>query len=75
MESNLYRQLLSLLPEAPLLSGEVTVQHADGTVTVELPGGGTVRARGVYTAGDTVFVRGDLVEGPAPDLPFAEIEI
>jgi hypothetical protein len=75
MELNLYRELLNLLPADPLLSGEVTVQHADGTVTVELPGGGTARARGVAAAGDRVFVRGGLVEGLAPDLPFAEIEI
>ena len=75
MELNLYRQLLDLLPESPLLSGEVTVQHADGTVTVELPGGGTVRARGVYAAGDQVFVRNGLVEGLAPDLTPLTIEI
>ena len=75
MELNLYRELLNLLPGDPLVSGEVTVQHADGTVTVELPGGGEVRARGVFAAGDRVFVRAGVVEGLAPDLPFAEIEI
>lgn len=75
MELNVYRQLLSLLPEAPLLSGEITVQHADGTVSVELPGGGIVKARGVYASGAIVFVRDGVVEGPAPDLPYAEIEI
>ena len=75
MELNVYRELLNLLPGDPLLTGEVTVSHADGTVTVELPGGGTVRARGVFAAGDHVFVRAGVVESLAPDLPFAEIEI
>lgn len=75
MSINAFRQLMDLLPAEPLLSGEVVVQHADGTVTVEMPGGGQVRVRGVYTAGARVFVRGGVVEDLAPTLPSGVIEI
>lgn len=73
--TNVYRQLLDLLPEAPLLAGEVIVNHSDGTVTVELLGGGQLRARGVAASGDRVFVRDGVVEGPAPDLTAVVIEV
>jgi len=75
MQTNVYRALLDLLPQAPLLSGVVTVDHGDGSVTVEFPGGGTQRVRGVADVDDRVFVRGGLVEGPAPALSPITIEI
>ena len=72
---NIYRELLGLLPSDPLLVGTVTTSHADGTVTLELPGGGPLRVRGIAATGDRVFVRGGVVEGEAPALAFVEIEI
>jgi hypothetical protein len=71
---NLYNELLNLLPQDPLLVGEAVISHADGTTTVELPGGGQVRVRGSAAAGQRVFIRSGQLQGDAPDLPYAEIE-
>lgn len=68
METNLYRALRELLPEAPLLAGDVVAVNADGTATVQFPGGGQQRARGVAAVSDSVFVRAGVIEGPAPAL-------
>ncbi len=43
---NLWRQFEELLPNSPLLVGTVVTRHVDGTVTVQLLGGGLVRATG-----------------------------
>lgn len=72
--SNLFGQFKRLFPDAPLLAGEVT-QYADGYATVLLPGGGILRARGSAQVGDNVFVRDDVIEGPAPLLSNSVIEI
>lgn len=74
MSTNLFARFKRLLPGAPLLVGEVIVAGAT-TCTVELPGGATVVARGVADVGDQVFVRGDLVEGPAPTFPLFLIDV
>ena len=73
---NAYRQLLDLLPSDPLLVGEIAAHNDDGTSTVTLPDGGTLRARGTgVPIGHTAFIRAGTVEGPAPDLPVELIEI
>jgi hypothetical protein len=48
---------------------------ADGVVTVQLPGGGVVKARGSAALGQKVFVRDGAVEAVAPSLPLELIEI
>jgi len=75
MQTNPYRALLELLPQTPLQVGEVTVINADGTRTLELPGGGEIRARGTAALGDRVFVRDGLIEGPAPALTVLTIDV
>ncbi|MFN3494873.1 MAG: hypothetical protein ACK40L_10225 [Hydrogenophaga sp.] len=75
MTTNLFRALLDLLPEAPLLVGTVTVVNSDETVTVELSGGGLLRVRGTAAVDDRVFVRGGVIEGPAPALTSVTINI
>lgn len=75
MTTNLFRQLLDLLPEAPLLRGTVTVVNSDETVTVQLSGGGLQRVRGVAAVDDRVFVRKGVIEGPAPALTDVTIDI
>ena len=45
-----------------------------GVVTVALPGGGLIRARGSAAIGQKVFVRDDVIEG-APSLTLEIIEI
>lgn len=72
--SNLYRQFLDLLPPRLLLVGTVSSISAD-VATVELPGGGVLRARGEASVGQRVFVRDGLIEGPAPTLTYVEGEV
>lgn len=74
MSRNVFRQFIDLLPARPLLVGTVTATDGDVS-TVELPGGGVLRARGESTVGQNVFVRDGLIEGAAPSLPFVAIEI
>lgn len=74
-QTNVYRALLALLPEDPLQVGDVTAVNADGTVTLTLPGGGQLRARGEANNGARVFVRGGIVEGPAPALTVLTIDV
>lgn len=75
MSTNIYRQLRELLPEPPLTVATVSAVHADGTVTVTYPGGGTQRVRGTATVGAAVFVRAGQVEGAAPELQTVTIEV
>lgn len=76
---NLFVEILKIVKRdpdiaQPELVGDVVATHADGTVTVELPGGGQVRARGTAAVSDRVFVKGGVLTGPAPDLPFVTVE-
>jgi len=75
MQTNVYRALLELLPQDPLQVGTVTAINADDTRTVQLPGGGEIRARGDAALGSRVFVRGGLIEGPAPALTVLTIDV
>lgn len=71
---NVYEQFRQLLPDAPLQAGTVT-EVAVGVVTVQLPGGGVLKARGTATVGQKVFVRDGVVEAVAPSLPLELIEV
>lgn len=72
--SNPFAQLKSLLAGPPLQTGTV-VSIADGIALVQLPSGAEIRARGDATPGQTVFLRGDVIEGEAPALAVVFIEI
>jgi len=72
--ANLYQQFRALLPEAPSQAGTVVAVEA-GAVTVALPGGGQLNARGTAELGQAVFVRDGVVESVAPRLPVVLIEI
>lgn len=72
--SNAYRALLNLLPGRPLQVGEV-LSASGGVLTVELPGGATIQARGAGTVGSMVFVRDGVVEGSAPSLSLEVITV
>lgn len=71
---NLYQQFRQLIPDPPLQAGTV-VGIGSGVVTVALPGGGLIKARGNATVGQKVFVRDDAIEGIAPSLTLEIIEI
>lgn len=71
---NLYRQFAALFPDPALQVGDVT-DITNEIATIELPGGGTITARGSTTIGARVFVRNGMIEGDAPSLPIEVIEI
>jgi hypothetical protein len=71
---NLYEQFRQLIPEPPLQAGTV-IDVGSGMVTVALPGGGLIKARGSAAIGQKVFVRDDVMEGIAPSLTLEIIEI
>ena len=71
---NLYEQFRQLIPDPPLQAGTV-VGVGTGVVTVAMPGGGLIKARGSAAIGQNVFVRDDAVEGIAPALMLELIEI
>jgi hypothetical protein len=73
---NGYRRFQALLPDDPLLVGEVIAHNADGSSTIEMPGGGIMRVQGQQVAvGDNAFVQGGVVIDEAPDLPFVEVVV
>lgn len=74
MSTNLFSQFRRLLPQSPLLVGEVLVSTG-GTTVVEFPGGAQVSVRGEATVGEYVFVRNGAVESVAPAFTPATIEI
>ena len=71
---NVYEQFRQLLPDAPLQVGTV-IEVGTGVVSVQLPGGGTIRVRGSAALGQKVFVRDAVLEAIAPDLTREIIEI
>lgn len=73
---NIWRRFRDLIPSDPLQMGEVLSHNADGTSSIELPGGAVVRARGQgVPIGTNAFVRGGVVEGEAPTLPYYEYTV
>ena len=71
---NVYEQFKQLLSDPPLQVGTAS-EIGTGVVTVQLPGGGTVRARGSANMGARVFVRDGVLEAVAPNLSLEIIEI
>ena len=71
---NLYQQFRSLLPDPALQVGTV-IEVTGGVVTVQLPGGGLLKARGNAQVGQKVFVRDAVVEAVAPNLTLELIDI
>lgn len=69
---NLYAKFKALLPADPLLVGTVT---ATAPLRVQLPDGTILAVRGEAMMGQSVFVRGAVIEGPAPALSVTVIEV
>lgn len=65
---NPFAAFAELLAPGPRQAGTVSVVD-NGVATVDLPGGGQLRALGDVTVGAHVFVRDGVIEGPAPSLP------
>lgn len=75
IHTNVYRALIDALPQSPRFIGSVETQHEDGTLTVTLPGGGTMRIRGTNEVGVDVYFKDGLVESEAPTLTNWTIEV
>lgn len=78
MSTNLYKRLLSLLPDDPVQSGTVAAAYADGTALVTLDGGGgQLRVRNPLgrAVAAKVYVKVGEITGDAPVLPYVLIEV
>lgn len=77
MSNSLYRRLRTLVAGDPLRVGTVSSTHPDGTVTLALAEGGSLRVRAPpeIQGGMRVFAQDGAVLGAAPELPFVEIEV
>lgn len=78
MSTNIFKRLKSLLPDAPVQSGQVQAVYADGTALVTLDGGGgQLRVRNPlgHAVQALVYVQSGAVIGDAPDLPYVLIEV
>ena len=77
MSTNLYKRLLSLLPDDPVQSGSVSLAYSDGTALVTLDGGGgQLRVRNPLgrAVAAKVYVKAGEITGDAPVLPYVLIE-
>lgn len=75
--TNLYKRLRQLLPDEPVLTGEVSAAYSDGTALIDMPGNGQLRVRNPFghQAGSRVYVQAQVITGDAPQLPYVLIEI
>ncbi|AEF91018.1 MULTISPECIES: hypothetical protein [Pseudomonadota] len=74
---NLFKRLVQLLPDEPVLTGRISAVHGDGTATVDLPGNGRLRVRNPLGSqeGGSVYVQGQAITGEAPQLTYVLIDI
>lgn len=72
--SNAFADLIAVLPQERRHVGQV-IDIANGVATIELPGGGILRARGTAAVGNYVFVRGGAIESVTQAYAVVPIEI
>lgn len=72
--SNAFADLIAVLPQERRHVGQV-IDVANGVATIELPGGGILRARGTAAVGNYVFVRGGSIESVTQAYAVVPIEI
>ena len=78
MSTNLYKRLLSLLPDDPVQSGSVSLAYSDGTALVTLDGGGgQLRVRNPLgrAVAAKVYVKAGEFTGDAPVLRYVLIDV
>lgn len=75
--TNIYKRLLSLLPQAPITTARVMLVFDDGTAHVATFGGGEARVRNPLgiEVGQPVYVQDSAVIGEAPELLEVLIEL
>lgn len=75
MATNIFARFRRLLPDSPTIIATVSSVGADGTSMVLTSGGGAMRVFGDDVAvGAKAFVRDGAIIGPAPDLPYYELQ-
>jgi hypothetical protein len=74
MSWNPYKRLARLVAGPPTDVGEVVSLENDGVI-VELINGAQIRAKGEASVGGWVYVRGGVIQGPAPNLTGSTIEV
>lgn len=73
---NLHRQFQGLIPKPALRVGQVAAHNSDGTSTLTIAGGATVRVRGQSVAiGQKAFFQGRELRGPAPNLATTSVTL
>lgn len=72
---NVWRQLKTLIVDDVTTVGTVSGQNGDGTVNVDLVGGGTVVATGSATNGTDVFISNGFIRGVAPSLTEVVLDV
>jgi len=74
--SNLWSLFSELIPRPDLELGTVATVHSDGTTTLTLFAGGTVRVQGAgHSVGDDVFFRAGATGEAAPTMPLYEVTV
>ena len=75
--TNIYKRLLSLLPQAPITTARVMLVFDDGTAHVATFGGGEARVRNPLgiEVGQPVYVQDSAVIGEAPEMLEVLIEL
>ena len=71
---NPYKRLMAAFRTDVVDVGTV-IDTGDDGVLVQLLTGGTLKVRGTAGVGSHVYIRGGVIEGPAPDLEGVEIEV
>lgn len=78
MSTNLYKRLKDLLPDDPVITGQINAVFADGTAQITLEDGvGQLRVRNPLgvASGARVYVKGGVVTGTAPAMTYVLIEV
>ncbi|ADE14188.1 conserved hypothetical protein [Nitrosococcus halophilus Nc 4] len=74
--TNPWKRLEQLLPNNPLLVGDVILHNGDGTSTITLPDGREIRVRGQSVAvGEKAFIQGGEIRSQAPNLTVVNITV
>lgn len=74
--ANPYKKLKDLLPQQPLLVGEVLAHLTGNRSSIQLPSGALVVVRGQSVAvGNNAFIRNGVVEGAAANLGYFVIDV
>lgn len=78
MSTNLYKRLKALLPDAPVMTGQVSAVYASAMAEVTLEGGaGLLRVRNplAVALNARVYVQDGAITGSAPALTYVLIEV